>query len=119
MSETRFDSFITAVQLGPSFLENEHPKLVAVCFGEAWFSKLAGEVVVDDHFLCLAIFLYNDCIKTVFVCSVGDEQLLYSLRNFCKSTENGEEVAVSEQALLDVRWGDIILENSKFALVIV
>ena len=54
--KTGFDALVTAVQLGPGFLQQDDPELVTFGLGERRVILPAWNVVINDHFFPLAIF---------------------------------------------------------------
>ena len=76
VGETCLDALIGAVQLGPGFLHDKHPELVAVGLGEAGSEALvgAGEEIVDDDVAPLPVLANLDRVDAVVIDGLGDEQ---------------------------------------------
>ena len=96
------DSLVTAMQLGPCLLEQDDPKFISVSLRKGGVSLEARDVVIDDDFLPLAILADFKAVDAQIVLLVSQEKFLDTMRILRKDREDGEEVAISKQSLLDV-----------------
>ena len=76
-------------------------------------------VVVYNNFFPFAIFTYLHTVDAKIVLSVGQEKLSDATRMFRQHREHRKEVAVTEEALLDITGRNLIHENLQTAIVVV
>jgi hypothetical protein len=98
-AQTGLDSFVTSMQLGIGFLEDDHPKLVAMRAREARRPFLARDIVVQHNLLTRSVFVQLNGPDSGDVHFVEVEESLDAAWLFGQGGEHGEKVTVAEGAL--------------------
>lgn len=114
---TTFDRIKGTVDLGPGFLEEQEPDVVATdCLSEGWFALEHWDEVVDDHFGSSAIHGKVNSVDSTLTDGSVHKYTFEPIGLIRHSHQRREEVAVTKQALLQVFLVNLVWKDGLLAI---